>query len=93
MPDISPAKRSRIIREIHANPQRLWTGSVSGRRVRIAVIPTIPVLPPYESSAAAVLWRVCIARRWRGGTADTVWGSVERGAAMPIKRGNFCYEC
>ena len=36
MPDISPAKRSRIIREIHANPQRLWTGSVSGRRVRIA---------------------------------------------------------
>ena len=48
MPDISPAKRSRIIREIHANPQRLWTGSVSGRRVRIAVIPTIPVLPPYE---------------------------------------------
>ena len=76
MPDISPAKRSRIIREIHANPQRLWTGSVSGRRVRIAVIPTIPVLPPYECSATAVLWRVCIARRWREGTADTVWEAL-----------------
>lgn len=67
MPEVSPAKRSRIIREAHASPDRKWTGSIGGRRVEIK-IEAVP--------AVSVYWRVCISRRWYEGVAGNVWDAL-----------------
>lgn len=64
MPEVSPAKRSRIIREVHADPERKWTGSIGGHRVEIRI------------DGREVRWRVCVARRWHEGIAATVWNAL-----------------
>ena len=61
MPEVSPAKRSRIIREIHADPERRWTGSIGGYRVEIKI------------EGREVRWRVCVSRHWHEGVAANIW--------------------
>lgn len=65
MPEVSPAKRSRIIRAVHADPDGKWSGSVGGYRVEIKI-----------DRACGIRWRVCVARRWREGVAGTVWDAL-----------------
>lgn len=65
MPEVSPAKRSRIIREVHADPERKWAGTVGGHRVEIRI-----------DRARGVCWRVCVSRRWHEGVAGTVWDAL-----------------
>ena len=63
MPEVSPAKRSRIIRAVHA--EREWSGSIGGYRVEIKI-----------DGARGIRWRVCVSRRWREGVAGTVWDAL-----------------
>ncbi len=65
MPEVSPAKRSRIIREVHADTDKQWTGSIGGHKVQIKI------LKPF-----GVCWRVCVYRRWHQGTSGTVWDAL-----------------
>ena len=65
MPEVSPAKRSRIIREVHADPDKQWTGSIGGHRVEIRI-----------DQARGVCWRVCVSRHWHEGAAGTVWDAL-----------------
>lgn len=62
--EISPAKRSRIIREIHADAKREWHGSIAGHRVELRI------------DAGQVRWRVCVRRRWSEGVEATVWDAL-----------------
>jgi len=63
--EVSPAKRSRIIREVHADPEKKWAGSIGGHRVEIRIV------QPFGAC-----WRVCVNRRWHQGTAATVWDAL-----------------
>ena len=65
MPEVSPKKRSRIIREVHADPEKRWAGSIGGHRVEIRI-----------DRAQGVCWRVCVSRRWHEGVAGTVWDAL-----------------
>ncbi len=65
MPEVSPAKRSRIIREVHADPEKRWAGSIGGHRVEIKI-----------ERPHGVCWRVCVARHWHIGVAGTVWDAL-----------------
>jgi hypothetical protein len=65
MPEVSPAKRSRIIRGVHADPEKKWAGSIGGHRVEIRI------LRPFGTC-----WRVCIKRRWHQGTSVNVWDAL-----------------
>jgi len=61
--DVSPARRSRIIREVYA--AREWAGSIHGRRLEIKV------------AVKRVLWRVCVSRHWLEGESPDVWHAIE----------------
>jgi hypothetical protein len=65
VPEVSPAKRSRIIREVHADPEKKWSGSIGGHRVEIRIV------RPFGAC-----WRVCVNRHWHQGTAATVWDAL-----------------
>jgi hypothetical protein len=77
VPEVSPAKRSRIIREVHADPELKWAGSVGGHRAEIG-IEDAPVGLGLTCGDAAtfVRWRVCVSRRWHEGVAKTVWDAL-----------------
>jgi hypothetical protein len=84
---ISPATRSRIIREIHANPHFTWQGTIKKRKVELSVRQLVPgvslqteggVLIVEKMPGDRVTWRVCVSRRWKEGVADTVWEALDQ---------------
>lgn len=72
MPEVSPAKRGRIIRELHASADQQWSGLIGGRRVEL------------EIRGVEVRWRVCVKRHWRDGVAGTVWAALEAIDSDPL---------
>jgi hypothetical protein len=60
-----PAKRDRIIREIHADPDKKWISTLEGYRVEIRIDRTF-----------GACWKVCISRQWYTGSAGTVWDAL-----------------
>ena len=78
MIEVSPAKRSRIIREVHADPDRKWRGSVGGRRAELQIefVRERVGLGYGPGGETMVRWRVCVARRWYEGLAGTVWDAL-----------------
>ena len=69
MPEVSPAKRGRIILETNADPEKKWSGSIGGHRVEIGII-------RIDRDSRAVRWRVCVSRHWHEGLAGTVWDAL-----------------
>jgi hypothetical protein len=84
--EVSPAKRSRIIQEVHADPDKKWAGTVGGHKAEIR-IEDAPVGLGLKCGNAAtfVRWRVCVSRRWHEGVAVTVWDAlVAMGGPFPF---------
>ena len=63
MTEVSPARRSRVIREAHA--AGAWSGILLGHRAELTV------------NHASVEWRVCVRRHWIEGDAADVWHALE----------------